>query len=311
LTNWQLDASQVMPPAASKKLVYEAAGKALELDIENADALAILGLMQALSGAHDTGIASVKKALEIEPSNPALHADLALVLSYSGFHEAALKSINTAIGLHATPPKAFFGNRAEIYFFLHEFEKALADTKLSEGIREWGSLSIVIHGARDDREAAKPFLDVRLAGLPWLNQQYTKVIWSYYRRPEDIDLIVDSARKAGVPEFAYGFDPGDRQVLNHAEIRDLTGKGLWKGHTHNGSEIYLQFTAANGVAIRSSDMMMSGSYHVENNRLCVEFRSVLLDLPDCGYIYPDPNPNEFTWVTLGEVSQFSIGHKSQ
>jgi len=308
LTNWQLDASQVMPPAASKKLVYETAGKALELDPDNADALAILGLMQAISSAHDTGIASVVKAVELEPTNPEIHADLALVLSYSGNHEAALKSINTAIGLHATPPRAFFGNRAEIYFFLQQFEKALADAKRSEGIREWGALLLVIHGARDDREAAKPYLDNRLSGLPWLNQQYTRVIWSYYRRPEDIALVIDSARKAGLPEFAYGFDPGNRQALNQAEIKNLAGKGLWKGYRHDGSEIYQQFTADNGVAMRSSDMMMSGSYHVENDRLCVEFRSVLLDLPDCGYIYPNSKPNEFTWVTLGEVYQFSIGH---
>jgi adenylate cyclase len=308
LTNWQLDASQVMPPAASKKLVYETAGKALELDPDNADALAILGLMQAISSAHDIGIASVKKAVELEPDNPEIHADLAMVLSYSGDHEAALKSINTAIGLHTTPPKAFFGNRAEIYFFLRQFEKSLADTRLAEGIRESRSLFTVLHGARDDREAAKPYLASELAGLPWLNQQYYKAMWSYYRRPEDIALIVDSARKAGLPEFAYGFDPGNRHALSQAEIRDLTAEGLWKGRTHDGSEIYIQFTAANGVAMRSSDMMMSGFYHVENDRLCVEFRSVLLDLPDCGFIYPGNDSNQYTWVTLGEVSQFSIGH---
>jgi adenylate cyclase len=306
LTNWQLDASQVMPAAASKKLVYESAGKALELDPENAEANAVLGLIQAISGSHETGISSVKRALEIEPSNPSLHADLAQVLSYNGEHQAALESINTAIKLHARSPVAFIGYRAEIYFFLREFEKALIDMEQSEGIREWGSLAIVIHGARGDPGSAKPYLDARLAELPWLNRQYYRIIWSYYRRPEDMALVIDSARKAGVPEFAYGYDPEGQRTLDQGEIIELAGRGLWKGHTHDGSEIYQQFSSANRVAIRSADMMMSGNYHLKNDRLCVTFRSVLLDLPDCGYVYVGDNPDEVTWVTLGEVYRFKI-----
>jgi adenylate cyclase len=308
LTNWQLDASQVMPAAASKKMVYETAGKALELDPENAEAMAILGLMQAISGAHDTGIASVKSAIAIDSTNPQLHADLAEVLSYSGAHEEALASINIAIDSHVTPPSVFFGERAHIYFFLGQFENALEDLTKAEGIREWKNFYIFIHGALNDRIAAKPYVDARLEGVPWENQQYYYVMFAYYRRPADLELIIDSADKAGMPRFAYGFDPGERQPLDDAGIKQLVRKGLWRGHTHNGSEIYQQFTASNEAAIRSSDMMMSGSYHVADDKLCVAFRSVLLDLPDCGYIYPGTNPNQFTWVTLGDVYQFSIGH---
>ena len=104
------------------------------------------------------------------------------------------------------------------------------------------------------------------------------------------------------------FDPGDHQALESTEIVELVGKGVWQGHSHSGSPIYQQFSGTNGVAIRTDTSMMSGSYHIENDKLCVTFRSVLLDLPDCGYIYPGTIPNEFTWVTLGDVYQFSIGH---
>jgi len=52
--------------------------------------------------------------------------------------------------------------------------------------------------------------------------------------------------------------------------------------------------------------MMSGNYHIETGKLCDTYRSVLLDLPDCGYIYPDAESNHYTWVTLGEVYTFSI-----
>ena len=308
LRNWQLDASQVMPAAASKKLVYETAGKALELDPENAEALAIVGLLQAISGAHDTGIASVKRAVAINPANPQLDADLAVVLSYGGSHEEALESINKAIDRHSIPPSVYFAERAKIYFFLGQFKNALKDAKSAQDISAFSNFSLFIHGAMNDWESAQRYVDARLELIPWENREYYWVIFAYYRRPQDIELIVDSAEKAGIPRFAYRFDPGDSKPLENTSISALTNKGLWQGVTHNGDGFYQQFSPGNSIAIRTAVSMMSGSFHIENNKLCVTYRSVLLDLPDCGYIYPGADSDSYTWVTLGEVYRFSVEH---
>jgi TolB-like protein/class 3 adenylate cyclase len=302
LTNWQLDASQVMPRPTSRRLVYDSASKALELDPENADALAILGLMQAISGAHDIGLASVKSAVAIDPANPQLHADLAEVLSYSGAHEEGLESINTAIDSHVTPPSVFFGERAKIYFFLGQFKKALSDLEKAEGTSVWENFTAFVYGALDDRESAGPYVDARLEVVPFENLQLYWVDFAYYSRPADIELLIDSAAKAGIPRFAYGFDPGKRQPLDGEAIAELIETGLWHGQTHDGNEIFQQFTGPTGVAMRTSGTMLSGSYFLKNDKLCVIFSD---ELPDCGYIYPGTIPNEFTWVTLGDVYQFS------
>ena len=119
-------------------------------------------------------------------------------------------------------------------------------------------------------------------------------------------MVVDSAARAGIPRFAYGFDPGESKPLDNIAISTLTSKGLWEGMTHNGGEFYQQFAPGNSVAFRTDITMMSGSYHIENDKLCVSFRSVLLDLPDCGYIYPETDSDGYTWVTLGDVYQFKI-----
>jgi len=124
LSNWQLGDQDDAETEAWKKMVYQNAGKALELDPANDEALAILGLLQALTGSHDIGISSVENAVRINPANPQLHTDLATVLSYAGKHEKALDSINRAIGRHTTPPTAYYGERARIYFFLGQYRKA-------------------------------------------------------------------------------------------------------------------------------------------------------------------------------------------
>lgn len=306
LINYQLDSSQVMPAAASKKMVYEAVQKALEIDPENAEAYAILGLLQSITGSHNTGIASVRTAVAYNPSNPQLHADLATVLSHGGNHREALESINRAIDRHTTAPAAFIGERARIYFFLRQFKNALEDANSVQDIREFKNFSLFINGALNDPESAQPFVKKRLDNIPWENLEYYRVIFAYYRRPQDIDLIVESASKAGMPRFAYGFDPGDSKPLDDNSIRDLTHKGLWQGSNHGSGEFFQQFMANNGVALRTDDSMMSGSYHIENSQLCVSFRSVLLGLPDCGYIYPADSQNDYSWVTLGDVYRFSI-----
>jgi adenylate cyclase len=306
LVNWQVDASQVMPAAASRKLVYETAGKALELDPDNAEALAILGLIQAISGAHDTGIMSVKNAIALDPSNPELHADLAEVLSYGGFHKAALESINTAIDSHVAPPTSYFAERAYIYFFLGRFENALEDLEKSSGFSGAKELWILVYGALNDRAKAKPWVDARLKSVAWFNLEYYRVNYVYYRRAADIELLINSFAKAGIPRFAYGFDPGDREPVDNSGIQALVERGLWHGNTYDGGEFFQQFTGSDRVALRNPVSMMSGNYHIENDKLCVTYQSVLLDLPDCGYIYADADASSYHWVTLGEVYRFSV-----
>jgi adenylate cyclase len=199
LSNWQLGDRDNEETATWKKMVYQNDGKALELDPANDEALAILGLLQALTGAHEIGIQSVKNAVTINPANPQLHSDLASVLSYAGEHEAALDSINRAIGRHSTPPTAYYGERARIYFFLGQYDRALADADREKNEGDIRNFSVFILGALNDRVAAQKIAAIRLQIRPWENSEYYSSVFDYYRRPQDIDLILESADKAGIP----------------------------------------------------------------------------------------------------------------
>lgn len=199
LGNWQLGDREDEAAQAWRKMVYHNAGKALELDPANDEALAILGLLQALTGSHEIAIQSVKNAVNINPANPQLHSDLATVLSYGGEHPAALESINRAIGRHTTPPTAYFGERARIYFFLGQYDHALADAEREKNEGDIRNFSVFIHGALGNQGAAQKIADIRLKTRPWENRKYYTNLFDYYRRSEDIELILESAAKAGIP----------------------------------------------------------------------------------------------------------------
>jgi adenylate cyclase len=199
LGNWQLGDREDMETITWRKLVYQNAGKALELDPANDEALAILGLLQALTGSHDIGIASVENAVKFNPANPQLHSDLATVLSYAGNHAKALESINRAIGRHTTPPSTYYGERARIYFFLGQYEKALLDAEQEDNVEDIRNFTVFIYGALNNQAAAQPLIDIRLKARPWENQAYYSNIFGYYRRSQDIELIVKSAASAGIP----------------------------------------------------------------------------------------------------------------
>jgi len=199
LGNWQLGNRDEEETIAWKKLVYANAGKALELDPANDEALAILGLLQALTGSHDIGITSVENAIRINPANPQLHLDLASVLSYAGHHPRALESINSAFERHSTPPTAYYGERARIYFFLGQYQKALADAEHEGNAEDIRNFTVLIYGAMDNPQAAQRLVKLRLKARPWESKAYYPTIFNYYRRPQDIALIVESAASAGMP----------------------------------------------------------------------------------------------------------------
>jgi len=199
LGNWQLGDREDEESTVWKKLVYANAGKALELDPANDEALAILGLLQALTGSHYIGIASVKNAIKINPANPQLHLDLATVLSYAGNHASALEAVNRAFDRHTTPPTAYYGARARIYFFLGQYEKALSDAEHEGNAGDIRNFTVFIYGAMNNQQAAQRFIDIRLKARPWESQAYYSNIFDYYRRPQDIESIVEAAASAGVP----------------------------------------------------------------------------------------------------------------
>ena len=94
---------------------------------------------------------------------------------------------------------AYYGARAGIYFFLGQYEKALTDAEQEGNVEDIRNFTVFIYGAMNNQQAAQRLIELRLKARPWENQAYYPTVFDYYRRPQDIDLIVKSAASAGMP----------------------------------------------------------------------------------------------------------------
>lgn len=304
LSNWQQGDDAVMPLKNWRKLVYENAGKTLELEPNNAEAMAILGLIQTVSGSHDVGLASVRKAIERDPENPQLQADYAAALSYAGQHEEALHWLDRAIAALSKPPDAYFRERARINFFLGRFESAALDSERSHDAHSSRDFSAFIHGAMGNREQARRYARERLQRWPHENLGYYRLMFAYYRRSGDIDQIVNAAEVAGLPRFAFGFEPGS-DPLDDNQILHLARSGSWLGNLQDGRELVKSFANDRDVVVRGPGEFFAGRFKVENSHFCVEFETGPDSLHECGPIFQSGPDDRYVWIRPDDLYRFS------
>ncbi len=75
------------PMTVARKLAYDAAGRALELDPNNSRAYLALAALQLSDGRHADAIASARRAVSLGPHDPAPVATLGVILAFSGEFE--------------------------------------------------------------------------------------------------------------------------------------------------------------------------------------------------------------------------------
>ena len=117
----------MLSATVARKRAYEAAGKALELDPNNARAFAALAIFQLADGRHDDAIASVRRAAALNPGDAEAKANLALVLAYSGELDEAVTAIAEAMRLNPKPPPGFLQVAGMVHTLAGKYEVARAE----------------------------------------------------------------------------------------------------------------------------------------------------------------------------------------
>ena len=166
----------------------------------------------------------------------------------AGMHEQALQAIDTAIESQMNPPLIYHGERGRILFFLGRYAEAQQELQRVQGLRAWLEFNIMNDAALGEVAQARLQAEQFLRHLPFVNQQYYRVSYAYYRRQQDLDLLVNSLGLAGIPRYAFGFEPGERVPLEQQGIVRLTDGTAWRGVNHDGGDFIQQFTKNQGVA---------------------------------------------------------------
>jgi adenylate cyclase len=104
---WRNDYNLIWSAAVARKIAYDAAGQALQLDPQNARAHTVLALLQLVDGRPAEAIDSARRAVTAQPNDPEAFGNLALVLAHSGDHEQAKIEMEKALRLDPEPAASF------------------------------------------------------------------------------------------------------------------------------------------------------------------------------------------------------------
>ena len=308
---WRFDIIGVLPSPVARSQAYDSASRALALDPANARAYAVLALMQMIDGEHDQAIASARRAVSLDPNEAETYTYLATVLIYAGRPAEALAAMETAFRLNPIPPAYFHADLGWVLFFNRRYEEALAplETARGAGVAYLDTLAMV-YAQLGRLEVARAEVAKILEFVPFANLAYYRTLYAHHRRREDLELRLDSLRKAGVPAWPFGYRGRDSDLLDESAIADLTFGRTWIGATQNGRP-FMQETSEDGTfAFRMPANMVTGTAWVEGGMICTHSPAYLVGRKACSFLFRNPegtreDSNEYVQVSVAEVFFFS------
>jgi len=309
---WLGDGTHIMPVAVARKVAYDSASKVRELDPENPAAYSVLALLQATDRQYDLALGSARTAIELDPKNAATHAVLAQVLAWSGQHQKALAAIDKSFELNPEPPGENHGIRGQMLFFNNNLADAVSayDKAHKDHLRFRHELVMVYAELGQLDDATSVFSSIQKR-MPFINLGYYRTRYAHYKRPEDLDRMINALRKAGVPENAYGYTENADYRLDSAALETLVTGQTWRGRDEQGMSFVQQIADDGRVAFSNEYTMMTGTTRINGNSFCVQFSSSTQGREDCGYIYRNPEgspdeQNEYVRLSLGSVYYFTV-----
>jgi TolB-like protein len=286
---WRVNLNDVIQSAPARKRAYEKASRALQLDPDLSSPYAILGIMQVVDRSYEEAIASAQRAVALGPGDAEVQAALGYVQLFAGNHAAAASAIETALKLD---PNLSPINRevAGLVFLLQgNTAKAIATLERArDDVPDAGDFQIKLAAAyarggrlADAKAAVAHGLHLG-AGANSLAAYRTS--HAHFRNPQDLALLIEALRQAGLPEWPSGFTGNERDRLKGEEIAVLVlGHTLW-GQIDTGEPAIMQIDRNGNSAFRSVRQLLTGTVYVDGDYLC-ERSENMFGRPDCGPVY--------------------------
>ena len=312
---WRLNYDNFLSNPVARKLTYEAASRALDLEPALPRAYSVLGFLQMVDGAYEEAIASGRRAVKLGPSSADANLNLSMILTYVGETGEAVKAVLAAQRLD---PELSPRNMAEagfVYFMDRQpetavelIEKARNSMPDNERLNEYLSVAYAKAGRMTE---ARSEMGKLLATYPFYSLSQYRLYYGYYAREQDLAYYLSALKEAGLPEWPFGFEGRLEDRLNAAEVRELSfGRG-WIG-TVNRAQRFFQEIAENGAyAYRTGTSFITGEASMEGDMLCLQTEISRLGVRQCGYLYrnPDGGPetrDEYISVHPSFLSTFSV-----
>ncbi|MCZ6862907.1 MAG: adenylate/guanylate cyclase domain-containing protein [Alphaproteobacteria bacterium] len=317
---WRFNYLQIMPAALARKIAKRAVNKALALNADLPTAHSVLALLRMVEGEHDSAIEAARRAVYLDPNNSDAYVNLTVVLGYAGQHSESLEAIKTALRLNPKPPRYLRSYYGWSLFMNGQYERAV---EVLEPLREEaggifgfgdspGETLAMAYALLGREEEARAEVEGLLEQDPYSSLALYRVHYQHHKRPEDLENRLDALRRAGLPEWPFGYEGNPEYRLNAAALEAITTGHTWTGWDVARKHSFVQeFGAAGTIVYAGGITLMSGATHVQGDMLCMRFESIGMGRVRCGYVYRNPDgtseeANELTFVDPGWILHFSI-----
>ena len=149
--------------------------------------------------------------------------------------------------------------------------------------------------------------NIRIASL---NLAFYRAI-SQFKHAADLDHYLDGLRKAGVPEWLFGFVPREENRLSGDEIKAKIKGQEQIGTSFKGTPYTIRPTSDRTGVFENSRSQKTFTSMVEGDSLCLQYPTILLGRKLCHSIYRNPDgshkeQNEYISVGPFTVRYFSV-----
>jgi adenylate cyclase len=317
---WRFDYVQFMPSALARKTAKDAATQALELNPGIPTAHSVLALLGMVDGEHARAIEAGRRAVYLDPNNSDAYVNLTVVLTYAGQHTEALEAITTALRLNPKPPRYLQSYYGWSLFMNRQYERAI---EVLEPIYEEaggmfglgdspGETLAMAYAMLDRQKEARAQIDGLIEQDPFISLAYYKILYQHHKRREDLEFRIDALRRAGVPEWPFGYQGKPENRLDATALEEITTGHTWTGWDLGRKNSFVQEFGPGGTMVYAGGTtLMSGTTHVQRDMLCVQSELLNMGRVGCGYVYRNPEgtpaeSDEFTYVVPGWILNFSV-----
>jgi len=193
-------------PTQSLALAEELAQKTLAVDDYSAQAYALLSSVYMVKRQHDKAVVYGEKALALGPNIADMKAAVAVPFMYSGRPEEAIELVKKAMRLSPYYPAWYLAVLGIAYRITGQYEEAITSLETwraranPRSALPYLSLAYTYVEAGRGEEAQAAVAEVLKRKPKASIKGYAKSKLFPYKNPADIERVLDSLRKAGMPE---------------------------------------------------------------------------------------------------------------
>ena len=321
---WVSSWAWVVPPPDALRRTREAAARAIALDENNALAALTLALVEMRQQRHDRAVELAQKVTELAPADGSIHVLRAVLLAYSGELEKASEALTTAARVEPRPLPRQKLTTAWALEILKRHKKAvqllleariegpdLNDTLISATLaRNYAHLGEI--------EKAKSEIDRAKRSWPSLNYRSIRSSFGFFRNESDVRYLVEGLRKAGAPEWPFGFTGKGLKRLSGPEIKKLWGS-TWIGSINvygKNKKFQMEVTENGDWIFRAFGGETTGTNKIVDDQSCGKSPWLYQGRETCTALFRNPagtaeQLNEFVMVAPENLYYFSIQRQTQ